>query len=637
MFDFFRKHTRWALGFVVLLIIPSFVFFGVEGYTQFREAGNATVATVDGQAIKQAEWDAAHQRAVENMRRQMPGVDVKLFDTPEARRETLDNLVRERVLLSEAQRQHLFPSDARLQRIFTTDPQFADLRNSDGTVRKEILALQGMSSEMFAQRLRTDIGMNQVLAGLAGSATAPKTSVTTALEAVLQRREVQAQRFDTKDYESKVKPTDADLEAYYKANQEPFRVPERADIEYVVLDLATLSKGVTVTEDDLRKYYTENAARYTQAEERRASHILVKAAKDASAADKAKAKAKAEDLLAQVRKAPASFADVARKNSDDPGSAERGGDLDFFARGAMVKPFEDAVFGMKPGEISPVIESDFGFHVIRLDAVRGGEKKPFEAVRSEIEAEVKRQLSQRKWAESAEQFTNTVYEQADSLQPAVDKFKLEKRTATVPRKPAPGASGPLTNAKLLEALFSTDSINNKRNTDAVDLGQNQLISARIVKHHPARIPPLADVRDQVLKAVVRQQAAALARKDGEALLAKLKATPEMTLPQTVTVARGVPELGKDVVDAVLRADSSKLPAAVGVSLGEQGYWVGRVLKVLPPDAAVVNDPSVPEQLARVWAQAESVALYNALRKRHDAEIKAAAPAAAASAAASAPR
>jgi peptidyl-prolyl cis-trans isomerase D len=637
MFDFFRKHTRWALGFVVLLIIPSFVFFGVEGYTQFREAGNATVATVDGQAIKQAEWDAAHQRAVENMRRQMPGVDVKLFDTPEAWRETLDNLVRERVLLSEAQRQHLFPSDARLQRIFTTDPQFADLRNSDGTVRKEILALQGMSSEMFAQRLRTDIGMNQVLAGLAGSATAPKTSVTTALEAVLQRREVQAQRFDTKDYESKVKPTDADLEAYYKANQEPFRVPERADIEYVVLDLATLSKGVTVTEDDLRKYYTENAARYTQAEERRASHILVKAAKDASAADKAKAKAKAEDLLAQVRKAPASFADVARKNSDDPGSAERGGDLDFFARGAMVKPFEDAVFGMKPGEISPVIESDFGFHVIRLDAVRGGEKKPFEAVRSEIEAEVKRQLSQRKWAESAEQFTNTVYEQADSLQPAVDKFKLEKRTATVPRKPAPGASGPLTNAKLLEALFSTDSINNKRNTDAVDLGQNQLISARIVKHHPARIPPLADVRDQVLKAVVRQQAAALARKDGEALLAKLKATPEMTLPQTVTVARGVPELGKDVVDAVLRADSSKLPAAVGVSLGEQGYWVGRVLKVLPPDAAVVNDPSVPEQLARVWAQAESVALYNALRKRHDAEIKAAAPAAAASAAASAPR
>jgi peptidyl-prolyl cis-trans isomerase D len=633
MFDFFRNHTRWALGFVLLLIIPSFVFFGVEGYTQFREAGNAKVATVDGQSITQAEWDAAHQRAIDNMRRQMPGIDVKLLDTPQAKRETLDQLIRQRVLMSEAQKQHFFPGDARLQRIFATDPQFQTLRNPDGTVNKDILNAQGMSSEMFAQQLRSDIGMNQVLSGLSASALAPKTTVSTTLDAVLQRREVLAQRFDTKDYEAKVKPTDAELQAYYEANQTPFRVPEQAEVEYVILDIDTLKKGVTVTEDELKKYYTENAARYTQAEERRARHILITASKDAPAAERQKAKAKAEELLAEVRKAPASFADVAKKNSQDPGSAERGGDLDFFARGAMVKPFEDAAFGMKPGEISPVIESEFGYHVIRLEAVRGGEKKPFEAVRPEIEAEVKRQLAQRKYAESAEQFTNTVYEQSDSLQPVIDKFKLEKRSGVALRTPAPGATGPLANAKLLEALFSTDSINSKRNTDAVDLGQSRLISARIVKHQPARVPPLADVRDKVLQAVVRKQASELARKDGEALLAKLQSAPDTVLPQKLTVSRGVAELTREVVDAVLRADATKLPLPVGVSLGEQGYWVGKVMKVLPADPAITNDPTVPEQFARAWAQAEASAYYNALKLRHKAEVKPAVKAAASAASA----
>lgn len=631
MFDFFRTHTRWVLGFLILLVIPSFVFFGVEGYTRFREAGNATVATVEGYNITQAEWDQAHQRAVDNMRRQMPNVDAKLFDSPQARQETLDNMVRERVLMAAASQQHLLPSDQRLQRIFLTEPQYAQLRNPDGTVNKDILAAQGLSSEMFEQQLRTELGMRQVMMGLAGSTLAPKSAVAAAIEATMQRREVQARRFDAKDYEAKVSPSDADIEAYYKANEGPFRLPEQADIEYVLLDIEGLKKTVSVTDEELRKYYDENASRYTAAEERRASHILIKADKSAPAPERQKAKAKAEELLAAVRKNPASFAEVARKNSEDSGSAARGGDLDFFGRGAMVKPFEDAVFGMKAGEISPVIESDFGYHVIRLEAVRGGARKPFDAVRAEVEGEVRRQLAQRKFAEVAEQFTNTVYEQADSLQPAVTKFKLEKRTATVLRQPAPGTPPALSHPKLLEALFSTDSITNKRNTDAVDLGNSQLVSARIVKHQPARVPPLADVRDQVRQAVVRQQAAAAAKKDGEALLEQLKKAPETALPETVVISRATGNVPPAAVDAVMRASADKLPLPLGVSLGEQGYWVGRLTKVLPADPAEAGNPALPQQYARVWAAAEGAAYYEALKKRHGVKLEATSPTAAAAA------
>lgn len=625
MFEFIRAHTRLFQGILVLLIFPSFVFFGVQGYSSFREAGNAQVASIDGQSISQNEWDAAHQRAIDGMRRQMPNLDVKLLDTPQMRQETLEAMVRERVLLTAAQKLHLLPTDARLKRLFVADPQYGSLRNPDGTVNKDILAAQGMSSEMFVQQLRLELGMRQVLGSVTESAFAPKAVVSTAFDALMQRREVQAQRFDTKDYEAKVNPSDADLEAYYKDNQAQFRKAEQADIEYVVLDLDGIRKGITVPEEDLKRYYSENLSRYTLAEERRASHILVKADKSAPAADRQKAKAKAEGILADLRKAPGSFAETAKKQSDDPGSASKGGDLDFFGRGAMVKAFEDAVFGMKAGEISPVVESDFGYHIIRLDAVRGGDKKPFDAVRGEIEAEVGKQLAQRKFAEVAEQFTNTVYEQSDSLQPAVDKFKLEKKTATVMRTPMPGQAGPLASAKLLETLFSTDSINSKRNTDAVDLGNSQLVSARIVKHQPASVLPLAEVRDRVRQAVVRKQAAALAVKDGKELLAKLQGNADTALGQAVVLSRGATQqLPRDVIDAVLRADGSKLPAAVGVDLGEQGYWVGRVTKVLPPDAAEAGNPQLAPAYARAWAAAESAAYFESLKKRYKVETKAAA-------------
>lgn len=633
MFDFVRSHTRLFQGLLVLLIFPSFVFFGVQGYSRFTDGTAAQVAEVDGRGITQMEWDAAHQRNVERLRQQMPNVDVKLLDTPAMRLQTLDGMVRERVLLAAADHLHLSVSDEQLQRVFATDPQFAPLRNPDGSINRDLLVAQGMSSEMFAQSLRQDLAVRQVLQGIGATVVAPKAVVDPSLDALLQRRQVQMQRFDTQAYRAKVKPSDAEIEAFYKAHEASFRAPEQARIEYVVLDPQVLQKGLTVSEDDLQRYYAENASRYTTAEERRASHILIKADKDMSADDRKKAKAKAEALLEQVRKSPQQFAELAKKNSDDPGSAERGGDLDFFGRGAMVKPFEDAVFAMKPGEISNLVESDFGYHIIQLTGQRGGAKKSFESVRPEIESEVKKQLAQRRYAEAAEQFTNTVYEQSDSLQPVIDKLKLEKHTALVQREPAPGATGPLASAKLLEAVFGNDAVQNKRNTDAVEVGPSQLASARIVEYMPARTLPLAEVKDQVRDRVVAEQAAALAKKEGQALLAQLQKSPDaVTLPDTAVIGRaaaqGVP---REVIDAVLGVDAGKLPAPVGVDLGAQGYLVAKVMQVLPRDPAVAPEQMLQGQYVQAIANAEMQAYYTALKSRYKAEVKPRASALAASA------
>ena len=250
------------------------------------------------------------------------------------------------------------------------------------------------------------------------------------------------------------------------------------------------------------------------------------------------------------------------------------------------KPLEDAVFALKPGEIAPLVESEFGFHVIKLEAVRGGDTKSFESVRAAIADEVRRQQASKKWAEAAEQFTNTVYEQADSLQPVIDKLKLDKRSATVLRRPAAGAIGAVASAKLLDAVFGNDNVRNKRNnTDAIEVGPNQLAAAHVTQYQPTRTMPLAEVRERVRERVVAARAAELARKDGEAKLAQVKAASATELPDKTTLSRQQRQnMPTALVDAVLRADAGKLPVPLGVDLGEEGYVVARIDAVLPRES-----------------------------------------------------
>lgn len=638
MFEFVRKHTRLLQFILVLLIFPSFVFFGIQGYSRYTGSDNETVATVAGQTITRGELDTAHREQIERVRRQMPGLDVKLFDTPEMRQQTLDALVRERVMLIAAGKLNLSTSTERLQRDLLAIPQLAELKRPDGSfdtqAYRALLQAQGMTPEMFEARMRQDATMRQVLAGVGGTVFAPATSTDVAMDALLQQREVQVQRFDPKNYLAKVNPSDADLDAYYKnpANAAQFQAPEQATVEYVVLDLDALKKGVTLSDEALRSYYTQNEKRYSTPEERRASHILIKADKGAPAAEREKAKARAEALLAEVKKNPASFAEVARKNSQDPGSAERGGDLDFFARGAMVKPFEDAAFALKAGEISGVVESDFGYHVIQVTGARGGEKKSFESVRAEIAEEVGKQEAQRRYSEAALEFTNLVYEQADSLKPAADKYKLEIRNVqNVRRTPGPETAGPLANAKFLEALFGADALRNKRNTEAVEVGPNQMASGRVLKYEPARQRAFDEVKAMVREKVVAEQAAALARKEGEARLAQLQAAPETTLAEApLTLSRAqTRDQPRAIVDAVLRAPAAKVPAFLGVDLAADGYAVVKLVKVLGRDPAAADVARVQAQYAQAWGDAESQAYYAALKTRLRVEVDAVAAAASA--------
>lgn len=634
MFDFVRRHNRLLQFALMLLILPSFVVFGIQGYQHFNE-GNGSVAKVAGNDITQAEWDAAHRNQIERMRAQSPDIDVRLLDTAAYRLRTLEELVRERVLAEGARELHLTPTDDHLGRVFKTDPQFAGLRNPDGSIRKELLAARGMTSEQFAHQLKQDMAQRQVVSGITTSTFASATVAGQAIDAMFQRREIQIARFEPKDYLGKVQVADADLQAWYDdpLHTAQFESPETAAVEYVVLDLASVEKTVSVPQDDLRKFYDENAARYTQPEERRARHILVKLDPGASADVKAKAQAKAEGLQAELKKNRAAFAELAKKQSDDPGSAAQGGDLDWFGRGAMTRPFEDAAFGLKKGELSGIVSSEFGLHLIEVTDTRGGTQRSFESVRGELEAEVRKQLAQKRFAEAAEQFTDAV-EQETTLQAVATKLKLELHQAPLlTRQPAPGASGALANPKLLGAIFQSDNLSKKQNLQAIEIGANQLASARVLSYNPARKLPLADVRDKVRDAVQADKAAAAARQDGEARLKQWQADPAgaTALAAPITVSRAqLQQQPRKLVDAALRAKAEPLPSWIGVDLGVQGYAVVKLSKVLPADQTAAGGPErIQAQYAQLWSQAEGDAYYAALRERFKVKVtgKAANPAA----------
>ena len=631
MFDFIRKHTKWTMALLFLLIVPSFVLVGMNSNPSAEKG--SVVARVDGTEITQPDWDREHLREVDRLRASMPTLDAKLLDSPEARYATLERMVRDRVVGVAAEKLKLSTSDQHLARELQNSPEIAALRRPDGSLDMEryrqLLAAQGLSPEMFEANVRSDLSRRQVLAGVAGSGLGSGVAADLALNAFFEKREIQLARFNTADYAAKLIPSDADIEQFYKNNEKLFQAPEQASIEYVLLDLDAVTKGVTVNEADLRTYYEQNARQLSGTEERRASHILITAPVTALAAQREEAKEKAQALLASVRKAPDTFADLARKNSQDPGSAPSGGDLDFFAKGAMVKPFEDAVFSMKKGDISDVVASDFGYHIIKLTDIKLPKQPSFEEMKPKLEADLKKQQAQKKFSETAEAFSNGVYEQSDSLKPVADRLKLDIKTAgSVLRQPAAGATGPLANAKFLNALFSPDSIEKKRNTEAVEVGSNQLASGRVVQYIPARTLPLAEVKNSVRQRWLAQHGAEEARKEGMAKLVAWKAAPaqaNLAAPILVSREQGQ-QLPVPLVSAALRANTSALPAFAGVYLGPQGYAIVKVNKVvardLPAEAAAKQERS---QYGEQWTSAETLAYYNGLKERFKAEILVAKP------------
>ncbi len=625
MLEFIRTHQRLMQFLLLLIIFPSFAFFGIESYLSMGDK-EPPVAKVGGQTITQREWEAAQARQVERFR-QVFGEQFNpaMLDTPEARQGVLENLIAQKAMSSHVIDHHLTVSNDTLRR---TIGEIPGLRDPDGQFNKEryqqLLAAQGLTPEKFEAGLRHDLAVQQINAVVQGTAFSPK-SVAARISALNQQvREVQELSFTPQGFRSEVKVTDAMIEDYYQKHPAQYETPETVKAEIVVFNPEVVESRIEISEADIKAYYEQNLARYRTDEQRRASHILINSGREAAAADKAAAKAKAEKLLEQLRKNPNDFAKLAKEHSQDPGSAERGGDLDFFGKGMMVKPFEEAAYALKEGEISNVVQSDFGFHIIRVTAIKPATTRPLAEVKANITDEIRRQQVGKKYAEMAETFTNMVYEQSDSLKPVADKLGLKIETVSgLTRKPNPALpkAAAYNQPKFLSALFADEAVKSKRNTEAIEVNPRFLIAGRVVEHKPVTRVPLEQVKKQVEEAVAAVEAEKLAIAAGEAKLADLKKGGSADFGAAKQVSRNsAGGLPPPAVNAIMKADPGKLPAYVGVDLGGMGYRIFRISKVTEEAADEAAMKAEQQQVDEFLAAQEMAAYLGVIKKQAKAEI-----------------
>lgn len=586
MFDFVHEKKR-VVQFVLLLIILPFAFWGVDSYR--KSGGGESLASVNGDKISAQEFENAVQQQEQRMRELSgPAFDQAIFEKPEVKRSILEGLVSQRLLVSEARKNGLTINDEQLAGVIGGIAAFQKDGKFDKQQYASVLSAQNMSPLMFESRVRQELSSRQLTDAYTRNGYASNAVVDNLIRLNEQQRVVSLAKFDVEALLSQVKVTDSAIAEYYKQNQNEFKTPERAKVEYVVFSSESLLPQVTVDATEVKKYFEEHLSEFGTQEQRQAAHILIAVAAQASDTDKQAAKAKAEQVLQKLKQSPGSFAALAKQYSQDPGSAANGGDLGMFGRGAMVKPFEDAVFKLKVGEVSELVQSDFGFHIIRLAAIKPAKTQSLAEVSGLITQRLKSQKASDKFAELAEKFSNTVYEQSDSLKPAAELVKAPIQQGVWLSK-GQAAAGVWTD-KSIQAVFADEAVKNKRNTAAVEVAPNTLLAARVVEYQAANVRSLAEVSDGIQKKLQRQQALELAAKQGSELLARLqrgeKANVVWQPVQTVTRPQH-PGLDTELAQLVFKVNAAKLPAYVGVQSPQHGFALARVDAV--KEVAVFDD------------------------------------------------
>ncbi|MDR1661707.1 MAG: SurA N-terminal domain-containing protein, partial [Azoarcus sp.] len=455
MFDAIRENKRIAQIILAILIVP-FAFFGLESY--FSGApGAATVAEVGGSIIKQNEFERALGEERERLRQAVgERAATELLDSEKFRQAVLDKLLTQRVLARYAVDARLTVSNEQLQQAISRIDAFQENGQFSPALYQALLRQRNMSSTTFESMLAQDMRAEQLVGAIAETSLAAGASVRRLLAAQLEERVAREMRFPIAPHLPKIEVGEAAIQAYYDANLAGFERPERVKAEYIALDERVLQDRIEIAEDDIRKTY--DGGDYARPEERRVRHIMIEAAPDAGESTLAKAKGKIDEIAAALRQDPSRFPELAKKESQDAGTKNEGGDLGLIARGQMVRAFDEAAFALEQGEISGPVRTGHGFHLIQVLEIRpGGDKRPLEEVREEIADELREQAAARKFVEEAEKFAELVFNQApDSLSPAAEAFGLEiRRTGWIDR----GSEnvGEFQDSDLAAALFTDDA------------------------------------------------------------------------------------------------------------------------------------------------------------------------------------
>mgnify|MGYP001546689087 FL=1 len=621
-----RERVMGLVGWVLLGILGiAFSFFGLNWY--FQSDSRIFAATVNGVDIPLGEHQRAYQLLRAQVQERLGGAyDPALINEAALKKSALEQLIREQLLLQDAEAAG-----------FAISPQLVAARigavqgfQEDGRFSKEryerALRLQGMNPTEFEWRLSREMLTQQIVNGIAGTAAPTATTADTAYQLQGQQRRFSHLTLPLARFTDKVEISDEDISAWYDSHLDGFMTPERVRVQYIELRAEDIEMPDDIDEEVLRQLYEDQPDRFITPEERQARHILISLPADADDDAVAAARAEAEAILQRLDDGE-DFGELARTESDDPGSASNGGDLGFFGRGLMTPEFELAVFELEKGGRSDIVRSPFGFHIIELTDIRPEVVRPFEEARAELVAEYQAEQRSEQFYDRSELLANLVFEQPDTLQAAADALELEVQTSDWLTRE--GGAGIGEYPQVADMAFQAEILEGGANSEPVEISAEHLVVIRNLEHEPATARPLDDVREDVQQQLLDSRARELARVHGDELLARLRGgTPfaDIAAGEGLELAdSGLIDRQSQTAEPRLVQETFLLPApdtdsisATGITLASGDYVLLQLHEVKPGDTAGLSDADrkrLRQEIGRIQGLSETAALVEDLRSR----------------------
>ncbi len=629
MLSFIRDRAQGWIAWVIvgLLIIP-FALWGVNEYV--GNSDKLVAATVNGTDIGQREFQQAFYDQRGRMQQMLGGqYDAQLFD-PQIKQRVINELVDRELLLQNADDMGFRVSDQTVVAAIQSIDAFREGGAFSVSLYQQQLQTQGQSPTAFERYVKRIMTAGQLPDGLASSAFVTDAELDAVIRLEQQQRDLQYFVLNTSQFQDESLADDAAINSYYEQHTDRFLTAEKVRVEYVELSVAALKSDEEPSEEELHEFYDTNQSQFSVEAERQASHILIQLEEGADETAITEAREKAEGLVARLN-AGESFEKLAKENSDDPGSAEIGGDLGYFGRGLMEPDFEEVAFSLKLDEVSEPVLTSFGYHIIKVTGIREKEVKPFADVRDEILAQFQNDAAERQYFELAEQLTNQAYEVPDSLSETADELGLElKQSPFFERR---GGTDVFANPRVVAAAYSDDVLSQGFNSEPIEVGENHVLVLRLLEHQKADRRPLSEIKSQVRQSLIQEKAREAAKAAGEKALQQLEAGESA---ETVSKALSVDWKGAGAVtretkdhDAQIikqafrltRPSSPDSPRYSGVVLNSGDYAVIRLNKVVDGDPAAM-DVAERETLKRRLAgeQGANAQLHLISRLKADAKV-----------------
>ncbi len=627
MFDFLSKYKIFSQAILVLIVL-TFASIGVGSYFSARNSAEI-IAEVGKSVISRQELAMMVSQEQDRLRPQTQANPqaAEYLQTDEFKNSILNNMIERRLLLNQARSMGMMVSPEELTEVIGTVPAFFDDSGQFSVEKYErLLRAQNLMPAEFESQIEQDLLVGRLQNVITQSAIVSDSVVSRLVRQRGQQREVSQLIFSPAKYRESIEVTDEDVQKYFDDNKNLFKLPERAKVEYLVLNEESAAASVSISEDELRQSYEDRIAEFQGVEERRASHILISVIEEGSDAEKFAARSRAEELLQIVKRDPSQFGALAQEFSNDPGSAESEGDLGFVQRGLMVESFDKALFESKIGSIVGPVETQYGYHIIRIDDVKAVNTTSFEDAREDIEKGVRQSKVDETYLTAAQTFSDRVYTDYDSLAPVADELGLTIQTSDWVSRDSAGYNTLLEKPELLQAIFSAESLEEKRNTQAFEVQPKTLVAARVIEYALEEEMKYEDVSGEIKDFLKSQGALDKVVAEGESTLAAIQGGEEATggewsKPGMVTLVKRQ-GLHPEGLRAIFGVSKDELPAHVGMTIDDGRYVIFRVTKVVDLEEVTEDDLSTAKrQLAEMLMQQQMSAYIGSLRENANVRIK----------------